>query len=547
MPRFLIALLLASIATPALADEQPSDWVIRLKDRDVGEEAVVTRGLEAGREMRSTGEARLIQQPFRYEQTLRVGADGAFESYALKSDSHTLEVVASEQGLRITGTVVGRSTEVELPAPHPVVCLDNLVFSHYDELGRRAIASEGAFEFVCLVPQALVAPGARFVPGTEVVVRGADGSERAALRGKATIANTLVKLVYDAETGVAYHVDVPAQALQARRKGWSVVAADTPHAPPATGYREEEVSFSSPYGTIPGTLTLPTTGEGPFPTALFLPGSGPQDRHSTVGPNRPLQDLARGLAARGVASLRFDKRAFLIRAALAAAKSRAERQAILEGLEESLDAEYVQDALAALAWLRQREGVDPTRLSLLGHSLGSLAAAVVSTEEGGAVQKLVLMAAPGRPFDVILEEQLAFQAQLAGKDEAAARAQAKGTVEGVRRALRGELPATQRVLGATGAYWKDVCGRDLPAILTASPLPVLLLHGAKDCQVAQQDFEVLSQAIASREVDSRATLCQGLNHLFMPVEGQSTGAEYADQGAVAKEPIQAVADFLLGP
>ncbi|MGW4591215.1 hypothetical protein ACWEKJ_28175 [Amycolatopsis thermoflava] len=47
---------------------------------------------------------------------------------------------------------------------------------------------------------------------------------------------------------------------------------------------------------VAGTLTLPV-------------GAGPQDRDETTGPNKPLKDLAWGLASRGLAVVRFDKRA----------------------------------------------------------------------------------------------------------------------------------------------------------------------------------------------------------------------------------------------
>lgn len=60
---------------------------------------------------------------------------------------------------------------------------------------------------------------------------------------------------------------------------------------------------------LPGLLTLPD-GAGPFPAVLLVHGSGPQDRDEAVGPNRPFRDLAVGLAALGVASLRYDKRTF---------------------------------------------------------------------------------------------------------------------------------------------------------------------------------------------------------------------------------------------
>ena len=60
-------------------------------------------------------------------------------------------------------------------------------------------------------------------------------------------------------------------------------------------------------GDLGGTLTVPA-GAGPFPCIVLVHGSGPNDRDETIGPNKVFADLAAGLAANGVATLRYDKR-----------------------------------------------------------------------------------------------------------------------------------------------------------------------------------------------------------------------------------------------
>ena len=57
----------------------------------------------------------------------------------------------------------------------------------------------------------------------------------------------------------------------------------------------------------PVTLTLPV-GKKKAPVVILVHGSGPQDRDETVGPNKPFRDLAWGLAERGIATVRYDKR-----------------------------------------------------------------------------------------------------------------------------------------------------------------------------------------------------------------------------------------------
>src|SRR5678816_1071136 len=74
---------------------------------------------------------------------------------------------------------------------------------------------------------------------------------------------------------------------------------------------ERELELPTPWGKLSGTLVLPE-GAGPWPAALLIAGSGPTDRDGNSPlleePVDNLKRLAQALAARGIASLRYDKR-----------------------------------------------------------------------------------------------------------------------------------------------------------------------------------------------------------------------------------------------
>lgn len=124
------------------------------------------------------------------------------------------------------------------------------------------------------------------------------------------------------------------------------------------GPGERRLDVSTPLGPLPGILTLPT-GSGPFAVVVLVAGSGPHDGDETIGPNKPFRDIAQGLAAEGIASLRYDKRT-LAYAAQMAARS-----------DVTIDDEVTDDALAAARLASTQAGIDPRRVFVLGHSLGA--------------------------------------------------------------------------------------------------------------------------------------------------------------------------------
>jgi uncharacterized protein len=288
---------------------------------------------------------------------------------------------------------------------------------------------------------------------------------------------------------------------------------------------------------LPGTLTLPK-GAGPFPAVVLLHGSGPHDRDETLMANKPLRDLAWGLASQGVAVLRFDKRTMVHAAKLEGAVR--EKFTVQE--------EVIDDALAALALLRTRKEIDPKRLFIVGHSLGATMAPVAALQDG-KVAGVAMLAGNSRPLEDLVLEQYRYLASLAGKfspDQEKWLADQEKKVARVKDAKALDAAKPEELpLDLAPAYWKGLRAADSVGATAKLTVPVLILQGERDYQVTMADFNGWKKALSGRK-NIRFKSYPTFNHLFMNGEGKSTPAEYEKPAHVWKEVIDDLVGLVKG-
>ena len=278
--------------------------------------------------------------------------------------------------------------------------------------------------------------------------------------------------------------------------------------------------------TLHGEYLIPV-GAGPFPLVLLYPGSGPTDRDGNVLPNvrnNSLLYLARGLAERGVATLRVDKRGI-------------GQSASAQPSEIDLRfSDYVGDAAA---WLRQARTDDRFgKIVAGGHSEGGLVAALAAPE--AQAEGLVLLSTLGRPPGVVVREQVRRNAPYlyAQADSVLTRIEAGETdvpsPPGLEALFR---PSVQ-------PYLQSLLVLDPVAAVAAYDGPVLVVQGTTDLNVTDADAEALVAARSGIQL----VRIDGMNHVLKSVSGDlSTQApSYSDPALpLAEGLVDVVAAFAL--
>ncbi len=309
---------------------------------------------------------------------------------------------------------------------------------------------------------------------------------------------------------------------------------ETPGYVRTDSFREEEVSFGLPGWELPGRICIPS-GDGPFPALILIHGSGPNDRDETVGPNKPFKDISFGLASRGIAVFSFDKR------------TKAHGIEFAKLSDYTLDDETVDDAVAAVAFLRNNAAVDSERVFVAGHSLGAIAGPRIAAKAPD-LAGLIMMAGAARPLEDVVLDQLEYidsLSQAAGQPTPYDLDEIKKQVALAKSPdLSTTAEATDLPLGIAASYWLDLRGYRPLEIAAQLNLPLLIMQGARDYQSTTEDFHMWENALAGKS-NVTMKLYPGLNHLFMSGEGMATPAEYEQAGHVDNQVIDDLSDWIL--
>ena len=298
------------------------------------------------------------------------------------------------------------------------------------------------------------------------------------------------------------------------------------------GARQIPVSVGSQ--PLKGTLTLPN-GKGPFAPVVLVSGSGPEDQDETIGANKPFRDIALALAARGIATLRYDKRTL-------------DYPRGVNPRTFTPTQEYVPDALAAIHLLERAPEIDRRRIFVLGHSQGGTYAPLIATR-APQVAGVILLAAGTESLGAAALRQVRYLATLHGTIGAQAEAELPEITQLAAEITNPALLAKDRpgtiLFGGVGpVYYLSELRYNPVATARSIHQPLLLLQGGRDYQVTvKNDLDVWLKGLKGRK-GVTVVRFPNADHLFLDGTGPPTPLEYDKAGHVDPKVIATIASWI---
>ena len=544
--RTVWSLCLAGACVYAMAQTAPARFQLDVGGKQIGKADYQFAPAKNGFRVKAHYAFTLDTRSIIGERDADLGPD-----YELRSDTLQISVNAQNQTVSVTADPhTSRLTFEGTAAGQPVSSTFDLhpgtvVLNNFDPSGVQGlIYMETAHPRPDHQYWALLAQGKGVLVPMELAVRDPgegtlNGTSIHLKHWHLKISGTEGEIWSDTDNNLM-EFDVPIQALAYRRIGFVLKedddATSAQSTPGAAAVEERSLSFTSDGLKIPAILALPKNRKAPVPVVVLVQGSGPHDADETIGPNKPFRDLAWGLAADGIATLRYEKRTHFAPETFRT--------------HPDLDHEVTFDAVAALAFASSQPEIDPKRVFLLGHSLGGTMAPVIVADRlhqvPGSVRGIIFLAAGALGIEETLQRQLLAQATRQEANQAQLDAIQKEW-QGIFQTINDPTTPVDEMVGTPPLrlpemYWRSWIGQDPPAELARLHLSALVLRGTKDIQVSEGDFQALAKVNTAPGSESRQI--EGLNHLMMPVAGDSTGQEYFQPAHVSPEVIRLIANWI---
>ena len=263
-------------------------------------------------------------------------------------------------------------------------------------------------------------------------------------------------------------------------------------------YEETDVTVGQAPYVLESVLTMPkeASEETPVPVCVFVHDFGAFDHDLTMGQTIFFADLADALGKMGVASLRYDSRAY----------------AYPDAQAETVYDEAVEDALAACQLLKDNPLVDQERIVLVGLGFGGMIAPrIVSQSEGAFTAMIILGSTP----KTLIEWYCATQPEAYG----ALGEETQETIEKMIRKVSSVSEEEARALtlfGKNGYYFWEDLHYNAVDLIKELKVPTYIGQGRRDPIVSEDDGRIAyADAIGDNLTFMSFKAFRGLNHILM--------------------------------
>ena len=300
---------------------------------------------------------------------------------------------------------------------------------------------------------------------------------------------------------------------------------------------EHNVTFGKAPYIISGTLTVPLHVVNP-PCVIIVGGSGPVDRDMSDGANKPYKDIAWGLACKGIAVLRYDKRTYSYGLQLLSDKYAINHMTIKE--------EYLDDVKFAIGYLKTSKKIDHKKIFIVGHSEGGMLAPLIC-EQHKKIAGMVMMAGNARPMQDLMIEQMDYlykDIELPAGEREKIEALKRHALYSKSPDLKPDFPEDSLPFTAA-PYW--ISENKYKQIETAKKIkqPMLILQGERDYQVTMTDFNIWKEKLSVKKNCTFKSYPK-LNHHFIEGEGKPNQEEYEKKGNVPEYVADDIANWIKG-
>ena len=298
-------------------------------------------------------------------------------------------------------------------------------------------------------------------------------------------------------------------------------------------FLESKITVVNGMYDLPGILSISNT-PGKKPLVIILPVAGPTEKDGSYEENKPYKDLAWGIASKGFAVFRYEKRSnnygiFLLKDKAAYEKF-TPREDLLDDLYKIIDS------------LKTLPEINPEKIFILGHGQGGMLAPLVAKERN-EIAGIIMMGANAKRTQEMMIDQYKYLSKVTPEKKGEYDTQTKNAIRSMDKKLN---PLTEHHLmpyDVQATYW--IWLNQYPHLDISKKLnkPQFVMHGERDYQANLENYELWKRTL---EKNKKATvkLYPRLNHLFYPGDAQSTYSEYYLKSNIPENIINDISSWL---